>query len=107
VRNAAREKLTANPEVVGISELEAMAGLSVYPNPSPGILYLGTMGLKDPCSVSVYDLLGRCMQVIDISAGTPVQALNLSSLPDGLYFLRISSENQNFTEKVLIQKGQN
>jgi hypothetical protein len=107
VLNAAREKLTANPEVVGISELEAMAGLSVYPNPSPGILYLGTMGLKDPCSVSVYDLLGRCMQVIDISAGTPVQALNLSSLPDGLYFLRISSENQNFTEKVLIQKGQN
>jgi hypothetical protein len=107
VLNAAKEKLTTNPEVVGIPELEAMAGLSVYPNPSSGILYLNTAGLKTPCSVAVHDLLGRCMQVIDVSAGTPLQALDLSSMPDGLYFLRISSGKQHFTEKVLIQKGQN
>lgn len=107
VLNAAKEKLTANPEVVGIAELQAMAGLSVYPNPSSGILYLNTAGLKETGSIAVHDVLGRCMQVTEVNAGISLQMLDLSLLPEGVYFLRISSGRQHFTEKVLIQKGQN
>lgn len=107
VLNAAGQKITANSEVVGLPEAKNRAELSVYPNPSSGLFYFSSGLRTEYYSITVLDVLGRCMRLVDVANSGQLQPLDLSMLPDGVYFLNIRSGQHYFTEKVVLRKGQN
>ncbi len=107
VLNAVKEKLNSNPEIVGINEASLRQGLSVYPNPSSGVFYFNYEGIGNRYVIQVYDMLGHCVRIVDVANSPAMQPLDLSMLSNGVYVLKIEAGRTRFTEKVVIQKGQN
>ncbi len=75
-----------------------------YPNPTQGPVSITLPGGNVSAEIQVFTPQGR---KISGSAGHPVNGVittDLSGLPDGLYFLRVSSEDHVFTTKVQLRK---
>ena len=82
--------------------------ISVYPNPSPkGQIYIHTDDFAGQLNIQVVDLNGRIVykstdsDFNSDSAGD--KSINLNHLQKGMYIIKISNENINFTEKLLIK----
>lgn len=73
--------------------------LSIAPNPSEGIVNIST-GLECEYSVSVYDMVGvRVLSKDSFSDG----ALDLTSLPAGVYFISVDNGVDRLTKRVVIK----
>lgn len=64
------------------------ANIEVYPNPAEGIVNVTAEGLQD---ITVIDMMGRV--VSQTSASQSAMTVDLSNIPSGLYFLRVTTEN--------------
>lgn len=77
----------------------AIAGLNMYPNPvSNGTLYI-TSNSSEAKSVAVYDVLGK--QVLD--SKTSNNAVNVSNLTGGIYFVKITEDGKTDTKKLIVE----
>ena len=77
----------------GIDDLEAR-GLSLYPNPTVGMLNLGI----EVTEVSVYDMTGR-----EVMRRADTDSVDLTTLPQGVYMLRITLPDVTTTRRVVKQ----
>ena len=68
----------------------------VYPNPVKDVL---NITLNDAQNVEIYDLLGKLM----LSKSNPDSRINVSSLPQGVYFVKIITDNDCYSEKFIKQ----
>ena len=69
------------------------AGLRLHPNPANTTL---TVESDSPVrEITIYDLTGRTMLTVNVRANdySPLQTLNISSLPAGIYLLRAVTDN--------------
>ncbi|MDW8394319.1 MAG: T9SS type A sorting domain-containing protein [Chitinophagales bacterium] len=73
----------------------------VYPNPSTGLvtLYLPT----EATYVALYNVVGDLKLKRPVPAGSSELSLNLSSLPKGVYFIKILTGKKLFTRSVVLQ----
>ena len=71
----------------GAPELESMKTISVYPNPTRGLLRIE--GLQPTDIIRLYDLKGEF--VLECPAG-PQLELDLTFLPPGVYLMRPRSK---------------
>jgi hypothetical protein len=77
----------------------SISGLNIYPNPvSNGTLYI-TSNSSEAKSVAVYDTLGK--QVLN--AKTSNNAVNVSNLTGGVYFVKVTEDGKSDTKKLIIQ----
>jgi hypothetical protein len=89
---------------LGINELTT-AQIKVYPNPSQGgVIYIAIDGVKSNDSyIQMIDLTGKVVaQQQQFKSDNGVIEFNINQ-PSGIYFLRISTNNQVFTERVIVQ----
>jgi hypothetical protein len=86
---------------------EATSGnIKVFPNPVNSLLNI-EFSFSDPgtFSVDLFDLLGKHQQMQGHTEKTTSSIkLDLGNIPAGIYFLRISSSNGQFTEIFKISK---
>ena len=75
--------------------------LNIFPNPSHGIIHI-SYPKSDYTSVSVSDCIGRIVYAQKIAAGQ--DALDLSNLPSGAYFLQVSGQKPAISAPVIIQR---
>lgn len=68
----------------------------IYPNPVNHELHLS---LEDVQRVEIYDQLGKMI----LSETNPHSTISVSSLPQGIYIVKISTENECYTEKFIKQ----
>jgi len=83
---------TASAILVRVAEPERRATLRVYPNPGKGLVYVEYDAPLPVENIRVRHINGQLLlvhQCIGIFSGT--EALQLESLPAGLYILEISS----------------
>jgi hypothetical protein len=78
---------------VGI-ETHEMSCAHLYPNPVEDIL---NITLNDVRNIEIYDLLGKMM----LSETNPDSKINVSSLPQGIYIVKIITDNDYHTEKFI------
>ena len=98
----------------GVSEIEQEAGISLYPNPSNGkFIMQGANGqfLKANNQLEIYNVMGEKIYLPAGQAGSisnlNIQAFNeidISSQPDGIYFLQIKTEQGVINKKIIISK---
>ncbi len=69
--------------------------ISVYPNPTTGKIAIGTDGVVN--SVEIFDVTGRVV----LSQNGNVKTLNISSLADGVYTMRVVSDNGVALKRVI------
>lgn len=85
--------------VLSSNQVNAIAGLKIYPNPVVnGILFISTDANANR-SVTVFDVLGK--QVLNTTTST--NTINVSQLNTGIYIVRITEEGKTATRKLVIE----
>lgn len=75
-----------------------ISGLKVYPNPAKNTLYVTSASFAEK-QVELYDVLGK----VALSTKVTNQAVNIASLPKGVYVAKITEEGKTATRKVVIE----
>lgn len=74
----------------------------IYPNPSPGMVTVE--GAKDLDRVEVYNLGGQLLRTQAKVIINEKMVLNLEDLPDGIYQLRIYTNDKESTHRIVLKK---
>jgi hypothetical protein len=69
--------------------------VKVYPNPAHDFLIIDT---ESPCEVAIYDCFGKTLLEREIAGSEKV---NISNLPTGVYFIRITAKGLRAVKKVI------
>jgi hypothetical protein len=87
---------------VGVNEIPKTGQMAVYPNPSTGIFHLQTTRVEQlgQASIQVYDLSGRTV----FSTFGYSDQLDLSHLNNGTYVLKVDTQNEGFTQRIIIHQ---
>src|SRR5574344_1084783 len=76
-------------------DVENALGLSVsiYPNPATSVANLTINTVENNVVVTIFDMQGRQINAFDLQAnnGIASQAINVSALSKGVYYIRIKS----------------
>lgn len=84
---------------VGISETAVLEGVSVYPNPTEGMIQV-TVKDQDVYTVEVINVLGETIYAGTANGNTSV---DLSSHTAGVYMVRVSTDNAAYTERIMVK----
>jgi len=88
--------------ILGISDRMAQTGnLTVYPNPASNYLTIETSGVQTPGSVSIITMDGR--QLITFQITQIKTRCNISSLPGGVYLVRLNNGRNVWMGKFIKQ----
>lgn len=92
--------------IVGVNDIESiqrnsLKGLIISPNPASGYIeiHLDNVILskaKNP--VKIYNTYGECVITVGSNCNEPLQRIDVSHLPVGIYFIQIG----NYSEKFLV-----
>lgn len=88
------------PLTSGIEETSASL-VSVWPNPTTGMLYVRASDESAGCSVTVVDALGKVLLSKE-TADAEVE-LDLTGLNSGIYFVKVVSGSESKIEKVVLK----
>lgn len=87
---------------LGISKFDVSSQIQVYPNPASDILYIKYASTNlDKLQISLQSLDGRILKHIQSSIQN--NTINISTLPKGVYFITVST-NQGKTTKKFIKE---
>jgi hypothetical protein len=81
------------------SVAEYQMGLSMYPNPTSGILYISKLQIG-VANVVVLDLNGKVLQN---NAMNHELLLDLSAYPKGLYMVKVQMNGVSIIERIAVQ----
>lgn len=91
--------------IASTSDIQMEDGLEVYPNPTSSMLNITcTDNRIQPYGVTIYDLTGREVLMVNYASGTSGYAIDVSGLSAGNYVVVVSSEQGVFREKVVVGK---
>jgi hypothetical protein len=75
--------------------------IAVYPNPSNGIFNIA-FGNLNPNKIEVYDISGKLiLQKNQLEVSNNQTNIDLSNTSDGVYFVKISTENNTITKRII------
>lgn len=90
-----------DPATVGLTELDN-AGITIFPNPARDIIKVSLNGTSH-LSVSLYDITGSLVSTHKQKDFEDAVTIPTSSLPNGLYILKLSSGKEQYLKQVIIQ----
>lgn len=83
---------------------EAFQNVSLFPNPTRGQFNLARMDAATEVEVSVLDLQGKVLTVATWNAGAASLSIDLGNFANGVYMVRLTSEEGSRTLRVSVQK---
>jgi len=97
------EKIPVEVTLKTVSVQETEYGqLSVYPNPTSGqVVFEIPAILANNATLQILDLNGRVVQ--SRTALTEKETMNLSSLAKGIYLAKLTSNNETYTSRIILQ----
>ena len=90
-------------ELVSVRDLNSGENflLKLYPNPVENLLHIAVATTaSDLIRVSIYDILGK--QTTDLQFRTPTFTIDVSKLPNGIYFLKVNKNGNAVIKKIVI-----
>jgi PKD repeat protein len=82
------------------SHTSDLSSIVAYPNPTTGIVEV--MLPKNNAKVSVFNMIGE--EVANSSTTSNLLKIDLSSQPNGVYFIKVTSNGEVTTKKILLSK---
>ena len=84
----------------GVSNLENDSFLSIFPNPTTGILHLqGDILTNEKTQITLFNLQGSVL-----FSAKNISEIDLSDYANGAYFLRATSGGNVFMRKIILEK---
>ncbi len=92
--------------LAGINDVELSNKISVYPNPSSGIMTLELADdIANGANVSVFNILGeQVSETITVKPSVTKSVLNLSNLESGVYLLKVETPTGTAVKQIAINK---
>lgn len=93
--------LAWNPSGAGVAEVASPLLVKISPNPtSSGQV---EVSFNEATSITVYNMAGAEILVVPV-LNEQKKTLNLSAVPNGIYFVEVSNGNTSVKEKIVINK---
>jgi len=85
-------------KVTDVSESSFSDNRLLYPNPSTEYIYinLGSENFQSQQDIRIYNTLGHCMMTIEANSRSPLQRIDISRLPYGMYYLKTGDSMNKF-----------
>lgn len=94
--------LAWNPSSVGVTEMPKDVIVSIHPNPSTNAIF--TVDFNQATKISALNLAGEEVYVEEVKQNEISKSVNLSKLPNGVYFICVSNGTAVSKNKVVINK---
>jgi hypothetical protein len=94
---------TCNNISLNITDLSKPSGFKLYPNPSTGEFIIEIANPQKAISISVYDLLGNLIKLVETSPNKLFYKIDLN-VSNGIYLVRVRNEENVFNQKVTVDK---
>jgi hypothetical protein len=85
----------------GIQNLLNNGGISIYPNPTKGVLIIEANLIKTPFDITILDAQGKI--IMSERCDSDLKEMNISSLKTGIYFVKINNDSINRTVRIVKQ----
>jgi PKD repeat protein len=94
--------ITVTPKPEAINEHDAADGITIYPNPTDGKLTIenGQLTIEN---VEIFDLMGKNVFQLSTFNSQLSTQIDISHLPVGVYFVKIKTETDVITRRVVKQ----
>jgi len=99
--NGEPAKATVLGATTGINDNSNAVSISVYPNPSNGIMFVQ---INNDASLQLLDICGKLVVGNTHIKANQSHEMNVSALAEGVYFLKVQTEKSTTTKKVVIKK---
>jgi len=101
------QQFTVAASTIGVKDyiFTSVNSLNVYPNPSDGKITINVdLNKRQNGSVEITDVLGRMVYEYKFSEqiAASIEA-NLSSQAKGIYFVKLKTENDILTKRIVVQ----
>ncbi|MEL7120226.1 MAG: T9SS type A sorting domain-containing protein, partial [Bacteroidota bacterium] len=91
--------------ITSITELQSVDRLNIYPNPANNYIQIEYEGLVNAFGqLQLTDLTGRTLLNVELEQANDRRELDITNVPEGVYFVRINSERQTTSQKIIIMK---
>ncbi|WP_068761276.1 M36 family metallopeptidase [Aequorivita soesokkakensis] len=90
-------------EVLGLEDSEFYNNISLYPNPTTGLITLMNKTTAQLENAVITDVNGRTIKTIDLSEAGVETNFSLESLATGMYFIKINAENTSIVKRIVKQ----
>jgi PKD repeat protein len=89
---------------IAFNKLETI-DYSIYPNPNNGVFKVKlNTSISANEEINVYDLIGNLVYSTVIDSTSLVKTINLPNVSNGIYFVKVSSNDSQHTKKIIINK---
>jgi len=88
---------------LGVEDFTSLEKINIAPNPSNGIVTLTKNNQTTISKVTVFDINGKVVKVVDSELSIDAIQINLSDFSKGVYFLEISNEMDKVVRKIVIE----
>jgi hypothetical protein len=89
--------------ITGLNSINQLKNIAIYPNLTSGVITVDMAQTVENAQLSVVDITGKQVEQLKLSA-IQVQTIDLSSLSEGIYFVRINTANEVLSNKIIIRK---
>jgi hypothetical protein len=93
-------------EIISAEKITSLEGLNLFPNPANTSLTVNyfTPSMENT-SIEVYDMMGQVVNSINVSGnqGLNSRELDLTSMSNGVYFLKVTQNNNTLTKKFVVK----
>lgn len=87
---------------LGINYFENEEMVSIYPNPSNGLVTIKINKFYGKLNLQVIDINGRVVYSANDTDFYVEKTLNLNHLQSGMYIIKINSDDLNYTKKIIL-----
>jgi len=74
---------------------------ALFPSPSHNYVTVKTVGIAK--EITITDVFGKEINTIISFSTSTIQNIEISNLPNGIYFITVTSGNQSTTQKLIVQ----
>ncbi len=90
-----------NCSTLAVEDVNKQNAISVFPNPTSGFVTIQNTKNSDLKTVEIYNVAGQLIKNFKLNSGTNKASLDMSQLLNGTYILKVKSESENNTVKVI------
>lgn len=103
IGNVAFDDFSVTQNSVGINSLSPEQRVKIYPTPTNGKLTINFGAMTHKAIFSVINMLGKTVLGDNMTEAEDAHTLNLSSLQDGIYFLKIKADQISLTKRIIVK----
>lgn len=85
---------------LSVDEVAATTNISLYPNPATDVINISVQGNNSDMNAEIYNVSGQMVHRAVVQNNS---SINISNLPDGMYYIKLNGETANGTQKFIKQ----